>query len=473
MSKPSGATVTALKINFKGITGKLLLSCLLVVICSTAITTLSFHSILYDDLERRTRDSLSRQAFAIAFALSHEKDPAQSYSPANKPYVFFSYHSIESQYLILDNEDCVLYSSLPEIFPAGKNLPDIPANQSLKFVGRDAKKEPTGADFLAVRVPIGAQEEKLGSVITFAEVTALESLNRAILVLLFKSTLIATAIALPLALLLGRYLVKPLQSLQEYARSIARRRFDVRLDLKSDDELADLANTFNDMAYQLERYDTSMRRFFQSTSHEIKTPLMSIQGFAEGIRDGVFSGPKADQALETISRECQRLKVLLDEMINLTRQESPVESRYLEPCDIGHIMREAVETMQGYAVEKKVQVTMDIPDALRVVGDPEKLRRLFGNLLNNAVRHAGSQVSIQGQATPDNGSGIQISIQDDGKGFSDQDLKQAFDYLYKGVDGNTGLGLSIARLIVDELNGTISLRNAEDGGGLVEIFFPY
>jgi signal transduction histidine kinase len=473
MSEPSGDTGTALKINYKGITGKILLSYLLVVICSTAITTLSFHSILYDDLERRTREALSRQGFAIAFALSHEKSPAKSYSLTAKPYVFFSYHSIESQYVILDSEENVLYSSLPELFPAGKKLPELPASQYLKFVGRDGKADHPGADLLAVRVPIGASEENLGSVITFADITALEALNRAILLLLLKSTLIALIIALPLALLLGRYLVKPLQSLQDYARSIARRRFDVRLDLKSDDELADLADTFNDMAYQLERYDTSMRRFFQSTSHEIKTPLMSIQGFAEGIRDGVFSGQQADHALETISRECQRLKGLLDEMINLTRQERAGESRYLEPCDIGQIAQEAVETMQGYAVEKKVQVTTDIPAELKVVGDPEKLRRLFGNLLNNAIRHASSRVSIQGRSAPDSRSAILISIQDDGKGFSEQDLEHAFDYLYKGADGSTGLGLSIARLIVDELNGAISLRNAEDGGGLVEIVFTY
>jgi len=200
---------------------------------------------------------------------------------------------------------------------------------------------------------------------------------------------------------------------------------------------------------------------------------MSIQGFAEGIRDGVFAGQQADDALETISRECQRLKGLLDEMINITRQERPGESRYLEPCDIGDIVQEAVEAMQGYAVEKKVRVSVDIPDEIQVVGDPEKLRRLFGNLLNNAIRHASSWVCIKGQSAPDSRSGILISIQDDGKGFSDQDLEHAFDYLYKGADGSTGLGLSIARLIVEELNGTISLRNAENGGGLVEVVFTY
>lgn len=473
MSKPSGDTGTALKINYKGITGKLLLSYLLVVVCSTAIVTLSFHSILYNDLERRTRESLSRQAFAMAYALSHEKDPAKSYYQTGKPFVFFSYHSIESQHLILDREDTVLYSSLSLKFPPGKNLADIPASQNLKFVGKDGKAANPRADLLAVRVPIGAPEDELGSVIAFAEVTALEALNRAILFLLLKSTLVALVIALPLALLLGRYIVKPLKSLQDYARSIARRRFDVRLDLKSDDELADLANTFNDMAYQLERYDAGMRRFFQSSSHEIKTPLMSIQGFAEGIRDGVFIGAQADHALETISRECQRLKGLLDEMINLTRQDSPGESRHLESCDIGHIIQEAVETMHGYAVEKKVQVTSEVTKDLKVVGDPEKLRRLFGNLLNNAIRHASSHVCIKGQASPDKQGAILISVQDDGKGFTEQDLEHAFDYLYKGVDGSTGLGLSIARLIVDELNAAISIRNAEDGGGLVEIVFSY
>lgn len=470
MSKPFGATATALKI--KGITGKLLLTYLLVVVCSTAITTLSFHSILYDDLEKRTRSSLSRQAFSIAFGLSHDKEPLFPDSQ-RKPLVLFTYHSIETQYLILDHEDTVLYSSVPEIFPPGQKLLDLPASQNLNFVDHDRKAANPGTNLLAVRATIGSDEENRGSVITFAEATALEALNLAILLLLIKSTLIALAIALPLALLLGRYLVKPLNSLREYARSIARRRFDVRLDLKSDDELAELAHTFNDMAYQLERYDTSMRRFFQSTSHEIKTPLMSIQGFAEGIRDGVFAGPQADQALETISRECQRLKGLLDEMINLTKRESPGESCQLQPCDIGPVVQEAVETMQGYAVEKKVQVTVIIPETFQVVGNREKLHRLFGNLLTNAIRHASSQVTIKAQIVPENRGGIKISIQDDGKGFSLEDLKYAFDYLYKGVDGSTGLGLSIARLIVDELNGSISISNADDGGGLVEVIFPY
>lgn len=452
----------------------MLLTYLLVVICSTAITTLSFRSILYDDLERRTRESLSRQAFAIAFALSHDKNPAKSYNQSNKPaYVFFSYHSIESQYLILDSEEIVLYSSLPDMFPSGKKLPDLPSSQNLKFIEKGGKNSPPGFSLLAVRVPIGAQQESLGSVITFAEVTALEALNQGILILLFKSTLIALIIALPLALILGRYLVKPLKSLREYARSIARRRFDVRLDLKSDDELADLANTFNDMAYQLERYDTSMRRFFQSTSHEIKTPLMSIQGFAEGIRDGVFSGPQADHALESISRECQRLKGLLDEMINLTKQESPGESCLLTPCNVGQLVQEVVESMQGYALEKGITITVDIPGELQVVGDRERLYRVFGNLMTNAIRHALSHVSITAQADLENRRGITISVQDDGKGFSAGDLEHAFDYLYKGIDGSTGLGLSIARLIVEELNGIISIRNAEDGGGLVEIVFPY
>lgn len=462
-----------MKIKLKSITAKILISYLVLVICSTAITALSFRSILAADLEKRTKKSLNNQARDTAMLLMRNKEnlgvlpEVRHRRPVSD---LFPDHPVESQYLILDREGVIVYSSAPEQFPVGAILSDLPASQRLTYINNsDQTQLQSGYALLAAQSPIGTSEQNFGTVISYAEANALQALNREILFLLLKSLLIATAIAVPLALLLGSYLVKPINSLKEYAQAIARRRFDVRLNLKSDDELAELASTFNDMAVQLERYDNSLRRFFQSTSHELKTPLMSIQGFAEGIRDGVFSGDRAAHALETISSECQRLKNLVDEMINISKQEVPGESYSYLPCDLRSILEQSAKTLKGYAAENKIDISLNLGNDLFILGDPEKLRRLFDNLLTNALRHSRSLVSIT--AGHAKNGGIDIVFKDDGKGFTAQDLEHAFDYLYKGPHGGTGLGLSIAKIIVEELNGRISIGNADDGGAVVEVWF--
>lgn len=467
--------------RIKSITSKILISYLVVVICSTLVTTLSFHSILYGDLERRAKQGLLRQAMDITMALKHDnqdlKLPLESLQQRPSS-VFLTGRPIESEYIVTNTQGYIVYSSLPEQFPIGKSLEELPIKlPAINTPENDEKNIRPSGDFLAVRIPIegppGEMNEGMkGTVFTFAQISALKALNRDILFLLVKSIFIAIVIAIPIALLIARYLIKPLTALQEYAKAVAKRQFNLRLDIKSDDELAELANSFNEMAAQLERYDISMRRFFQGASHEIKTPLMSIQGYAEGIKDGVFNDAQSNQALEVISKECQRLKFLVEEMINITKLQTLSETYNLLPCDLNQLFDEVVDSLRGYMIEKKVRIGFDLQSDIKIIGDREKLHRLFGNLLDNAIRHAKSQVRVKVKKVNES-SKIKIMIQDDGEGFRTQDLKHAFDYFYKGPNGSTGLGLSIAQIIVEEHNGTIKIQNASEGGALIEITLPF
>jgi len=471
--------------RIKSITSKILISYLVVVICSTLVTTLSFHSILYGDLERRAKQGLLRQALDIAMVLKHDNPdlilPLESLR--HRPISgFFVGQPIESEYVVTNPQGYIVYSSLPEQFPIGKSMEELPLKLPTVNTPENDEKSirPSGA-FLAVRIPIEGPPEEMraeinkgmkGTVFTFAYISALEALNREILFLLVKSIFIALVIAIPIALLIARYLIKPLNALREYAKAVAKRQFNLRLDIKSDDELAELASSFNEMADQLERYDTSMRRFFQGASHEIKTPLMSIQGYAEGIKDGVFNDAQSNQALEVISKECQRLKFLVEEMINITKLQTLSETYNLVPCDLKQLFDEVVESLRGYTIEKKVRISFDLQSDIKIIGDREKLHRLFGNLIDNAIRHAKSQVRVKVKKV-NNSSQIKIMLHDDGEGFRTQDLKHAFDYFYKGPNGSTGLGLSIAQIIVEEHNGTIKIQNASEGGALIEITLPF
>lgn len=474
MSKPFGDTGIVLMIKFNSITSRILLTYFIVVLCSIAITALAFHSIMYKDLERRAVMGLSKQSKTIAMALaihSPELGLPQERLGQQQISLFFSGRPVESDYLITNPQKIIIYSSSDK-YTVGTNFMEVlpkwgivsPPDQAAFHIYQSGT-------FIAVQehiVPKGGNIK--GSVITFAEISALEALNRDIIALLFKSLVIAMAVAIPVALLLSRQIIKPINSLREYAKAIAQRRFDVRLDPKSDDELSELAQTFNEMAVQLERYDSGFRHFFQSTSHELKTPLMSIQGYAEGIRDGILTGPQAAQGLEVISRECQRLKSIVDEMINITRFQFSEGKNTLQHCNLGQILATTMESLNGYAAENAVTVTADIP-VLEIISDPEQLRRLFGNILANAIRHAQTQVWVKARILPD--KSVNIHIEDDGPGFTAQDLKHAFDYFYKGPQGHTGLGLSIAKIIVESQHGEISLGNRPEGGAIVEITLPF
>jgi signal transduction histidine kinase len=251
---------------------------------------------------------------------------------------------------------------------------------------------------------------------------------------------------------------------------VGNRQFDTRLTVKSDDELAKLALAFNQMADRLKSYDEGMRRFFQNASHEMKTPLMSINGYAEGIRDGVFTGPALDNAIDIIHKESLRLKNIVENMIDITILEQPHNSYFL-PNDLSFIIKQAIETVGGYALEKKIKVEDDIQPNTWVIGDWDQLHSLLVNLLSNGVRHAKTKVVVQASIISKT-EGVSISVRDDGAGFTPEDFQHAFDYFYTGVKEGSGLGLTIVKKIVEEHGGTIKISNAGEGGAMVEIVLP-
>ncbi len=321
---------------------------------------------------------------------------------------------------------------------------------------------------MAAEVPVGTADG--GTVMTFISFRALQTVYQETLLVILGSLLTALFIALLIAFFLIRYLVKPLKKLEEYAQAVGNRQFEMRLDTKLDDELAQLATAFNQMADQLQSYDEGMRRFFQNASHEMKTPLMSINGYAEGIRDGVFTGPALDNAIEIIHKESLRLRNVVENMIDITILEQP-HNTYFLPNDLCYIMEQVIETVGGYALERRVQIESEVRPNNWVIGDWDQLHILFVNLLSNGIRHASSYVTVNCLLI-DGGTKVLIKVQDDGTGFTSIDIEHAFDYFYTGVKSGSGLGLTIVKKIVEEHTGTIRIYNADQGGAIVEIVLP-
>ena len=197
---------------------------------------------------------------------------------------------------------------------------------------------------------------------------------------------------------------------------------------------------------------------------------MSIQGYAEGVRDGVFHGDEARRALDVVVRETGRLKNMVDELVYLGRLESSPDAYRYEETELQEVLEQAVESQRVLAMERGINLELEkVPDVyLRADGD--KLVRLFINLIANGVRHAATRVEV-GAVIVDPVT-VRVNVRDDGAGFTGEDLNRLWERFYKGPRGGSGLGLPIARAIAEEHGGSVLARNMDRGGAEIEVLLP-
>ncbi|HAG11785.1 MAG TPA: hypothetical protein DCK76_10520 [Desulfotomaculum sp.] len=455
--------------KLQSISTKIIISYLAVVISTLLVTALVFYPLLIGILEKRAEIGLEKQAWEIAHAILSR----QSGLPANREYDFpltiiLLGRSVESDFLWLDPQDKISFSSKPELFSSGLSLSQLAVKlREGETFDRNKSNIFKSESYLAAEVPIRSSAGLEGTVITFLAFSTLHTLYREMLLLFFGCFLIALLVALIIAFFLIRYLVRPLRRLEEYAIAVGNRQFDIRLETKSNNELSQLTATFNQMADQLKSHDEGMRRFFRNASHEMKTPLMSINGYAEGIRDGVFTGPEMENAIEIIHKESLRMRNLVENIIDISILEQPHKNYFL-PHDLYYIIEECRRTVGGYAMEKKIEIVSLVQKDTWVSGDWDQLCSLLINLLSNGIRHAKSFVKVKSQ-TIDSKNKVLITVHDDGAGFNTEDLNHAFEYFYTGANRGSGLGLPIVKKIVTEHNGQVRIYNSSQGGAIAEV----
>jgi signal transduction histidine kinase len=282
--------------------------------------------------------------------------------------------------------------------------------------------------------------------------------------------IIAVLIGILFASYLTSKVIEPLQDLEQKLKEISIYDFSGRLKVEDDDELGDLAKAFNNMSQQLERYQEAQARFIQNASHELKSPLMNIQGYAEGLQAGLFNESEVGEALNIIVSESQRLKSVVEELLFISKIDDENVSIEKKKVDVSDVMNEALRTVYTRIQHKGLDLQVVIEEDLTIKGDYSSLMRAFSNVLDNAVRYAEERILIQG-ITGDNKQVI-IRIVDDGPGFTEKEMPKVFERFFKGEKGSTGLGMAIVKDIVNLHSGEINIYNHQNGGAVVEIIFP-
>lgn len=316
-----------------------------------------------------------------------------------------------------------------------------------------------------------AKATPLGTLTLFTPMSEVKFIEQA----LFKKLLIVFGVAGALMFLFSLFITKkfirPLIRLQQELRKVKERHFsDVKL-IKAGGEIGAVAQSVYDMASELNRFNHVQKQFFQNASHELKTPLMSISGYAEGIKDGVFEGENVVKGLDIIMSESSRLKKLVTEMTLLAKLDS--EEDIFKPTEIclKDLLTETIERMNPLLMKKGLTLytSYDDHEPLTIRADSDKLLQALINVISNATRYANEYIYVH--VTIKDGR-VLLSISDDGPGISEDLLPYLFHRFIKGKDGDSGLGLAISRAIVERCGGLITAGNRSNGGAVITMGFP-
>ena len=310
-----------------------------------------------------------------------------------------------------------------------------------------------------------------GYVLVSSDTTSVSEMWRATATIFFFTAVVVLLIACVASSLMSAYQARPLNDMAEAARKFGRGEFDTRVTgyEHRQDEISTLAEAFNSMANSLEQVENQRSEFIANVSHELKTPMTTISGFAEGILDGTIPPERERESLEIIVAETRRLSRLVRRMLDLSRLRSATEQVTAQAqFDLTEILSRVLVSLEGKITDRKLDVEVNMPDErLMVWGDPDAITQVCYNLVDNAAKFAAHGTVISVAITKKDGKAF-TSISNLGATIPPDELPLLFDRFHKAdysrsVDRDgVGLGLYIVKTILGNLKENITVTS-EDG----------
>jgi signal transduction histidine kinase len=276
--------------------------------------------------------------------------------------------------------------------------------------------------------------------------------------------------ALLVSLFLSRRIVAPVRTLTSASQHIAEGHYAERVQVNGSDEIAQLATRFNQMATQLEQVESMRRQLIGDVTHELRTPLTSIKGYMEGLIDGVL--PSTPETFNQIHREADRLSRLVDDLQELSRVEAKAYSLDIRSVAVSHLVQTTVKRLSPQATAKHITLHLSLPaDLPPIQADEDRITQVLINLVANAIQYTpeGGDVTISAAHRADE---VHISVKDTGVGIPPEHLANLFTRFYRvdksrsrNAGGGSGIGLTVARHLVEAHGGRIWADSKGDGQG--------
>ncbi len=463
------------KVKIRGIRRRWLLNSVGIVALIVVLAVGAFAASLVNYYYSATADDLEKMASSTAngfrlYTRSNYRAAAQqtvnNYEEKNR---------LELQFL--DTSGAVLYSGNDLTAGSTPGTPDIQEALELRSARSWQGKDPsTGERILAASCPVIYQGEPVG-VIRY--VTSLSGIDRQFVFSLAAIAAIALGIFSMVYfsnLYFVRSIVEPLVGITEITRVIADGSYGVQIEKKYDDEIGELTDAINDMSLKIRQSEKTQSEFISSVSHELRTPLTAINGWAETLQSGEITDPEdMRKGMDVIISEARRLTNMVEELLEFSRIEDGRFTLSVEPLDLKAELEDAVYTYTEFFRREGITLEyVDCPEqAIPISGDPERLRQVFCNLLDNAAKHGGAGKRIVAAIRREGDEAV-ITIRDYGPGVPPEELPFLKNKFYKGSSKarGSGIGLAVCEEIVTRHEGRMEVDNAPGGGFVVTIRLP-
>lgn len=438
-------------------------------------------------LDRRAESALDKHVDAIAALVRGGELPADSLAN-HEATIRRIARSLDLRLTFIRRDGVVLFDSdipIDSLAAVENHLhrPEVESSRSGNF-GVNRRESATvheeflyAATMVVNNTPAGPDTIYVRVARPFSDIQALD---RQIQIIIWAIGLLSIIIIAVVSSRVSRRITSPILDIAAAARAIRDGELSRRIPVTTNDEIATLASSINDMAAKLGNDISQLRKlervrseFLGNVSHELRTPIFSLQGFLETLLDGAVDDPSVNREfLEKAHKHAGRLNALLNDLIEISRIESGEMKMSFRFMPLGGLLREVSDEMAPAAAKKNLALTVDAGECAEdnVYADRERLKQVMINLLDNAIKYTEDGGSITVSTRRDGADGVRVEVADTGSGIPEQHLGRIFERFYR-VDkdrsrdvGGTGLGLAIVKHIVEAHGGTIRVESAVGKG---------
>ena len=349
-----------------------------------------------------------------------------------------------------------------------RDLEELRLLREVKKEGMIGESDPNSGYTIEVPVVKGNGEFAGGIVMSTTSNGAKDSLSE-VYAIIWISAVVAIVISCVITYYFSqKIIIKPLEQINYVAGKIAKGEVGKRVTINSNDEIGELAKSFNSMADSLEEVEKNRREFISNVSHELRSPITSIKGFISGILDGVIPKEKENYYLSIAYEEIQRLTRLINDLLDLSAIESGKFKLSIGRVDINEIIRLTVIKSETRIKDKKLNVEVCFGEDMQfAAGDRDRIIQVMTNLLDNSIKYVSESGNIV-ITSKAKGEKVYVSIFNDGPKITKEDAKHIWERFYKSDKSrttkiSTGLGLPIVRNILTQHGEDIWIDNNEEG----------
>lgn len=461
-----------LEIKFKSIAVRWFLNTFLIIAVAILAVSVAF-CLLFNSLYLERIESLANDYSYEFTALSNTSEATFADSAFNIAGEFQHKDKLEVQ--VIDSDDQIIVSTTGFQFKGDKMLDYFAAKELGKTVAMEGTTNDGESILSGTTLIYGYEGEFLGA---YRWITSMEAANKTINNVALAVMAVAAA-ALGFFALTGLYFIKsivrPIRDVSAMARKIAMGDFESRIEMQKNDEVGELCDTINYMASELSAAQNLKNDFISSVSHELRTPLTAIRGWGETAKMSVgVDDELVHKGLDVVLSESDRLSNLVEELLDFSRMETGRLTLISREINISRILFEAYDMYAELSRQKGIELLFNPPtEEYEILGDPDRLKQVFINVIDNAVKYTESGGQVLVDQTVEEAC-VRISVKDTGVGIPAADIDRIKEKFYKAnktVRGS-GIGLAVADEIVKQHQGLLFVESTEGVGTTVTIVLP-